>query len=237
MELAGKELIIYRAYSRGITFRINQSIQDSNQLRTIENKFARRYLRFEERLNNMLDYVRLRNGQNRCRSAELINYLTNQDDTPHCGKCDLCSPTREGLPWDPGQHLFTEKLTVDTRLAVLGATRDHNGVYGQGTIERILLGIPYTQFAGQKKSLSVAARGSDHYDELNGHKISANQLRQTTIALIEGGYLQLIEKALRNQRDPGDQPTYQALAITQKGRDALAGGIELPTAQEFEVNA
>ena len=235
VELASKELLLYRAYKRGITFRIDQSIYDNNQLRNIERKFGRRYQLFEERLQSIIDYIGLKKGQNRCRSAELINYLTNQNATPHCGKCDLCSPTREGLPWDPGLRLFTEKLTVNTRLAVLGAARDHNGIYAQGTLERILLGIPYSQYAGQKQPLSISARSSDHYDELKGHKISQNQLQQTFVALIEGGYLQQVEKPLRNQNSASERQTYQAIAITQKGRDALAGGMELPAEAEREL--
>jgi hypothetical protein len=43
-------------------------------------------------------------------------------------------------------------------------------------------------------------------------------------------YLQLVERALR-----GGGGTYTAVAITQKGRDALAGGIDLPALQESEV--
>ena len=67
----------------------------------------------------MLDYIKLRPGQSRCRGAALINYLTGRDDAPLCGKCDLCSPTNEHLPWDPGIRLYGETLPVDVRLATL----------------------------------------------------------------------------------------------------------------------
>ena len=54
--------------------------------------------------------------------------------------------------------------------------------------------------------------------------------RRALDALIESGYLQLVERALR-----GSSGTYPAVTITQKGRDALAGGIDLPALQESEV--
>ena len=131
VKLTERDTLIYRAYSRGITLTVSPGLTDDAHLVAIEQGFAARYQRFEERLQAMLNYIKLRPGQQRCRSAALINYLTGCDDAPLCGKCDLCSPTSEHLPWDPGVRLYGERLAVDIRLALLGAVRDHNGVFGK----------------------------------------------------------------------------------------------------------
>ncbi len=44
------------------------------------------------------------------------------------------------------------------------------------------------------------------------------------------GYLQLIERRL-----PAKGLTYTAVAITQRGRDALADGVALPEFRETEI--
>jgi hypothetical protein len=171
-------------------------------------------------------------GQWHCRSAALINYLTGRDDAPLCGKCDLCSPTSEHLPWDPGVRLYGEKLAVDVRLALLGAVRDHNGFFGKWTIEKMLLGTPQTKRKDRVFMLSATARASDHFGELEGTRATGERVQRTMETLIEKGYLTLTE---RTNRAKGI--TYSAVAITQKGRDALAGGVELPTFPEIEVGA
>ena len=76
------------------------------------------------------------------------------------------------------------------------------------------------------------ARASDHFGELEGIGVKPDHVRRALDALIEGGYLQLVERTLR-----GSGETYPAVKITQKGRDALAGGIDLPALQESEVVA
>jgi ATP-dependent DNA helicase RecQ len=232
VRLAERELLLYRSYSRGITLRIDQAIQQTAQLLQIEQRFNNRYQRFEDRLQDMLNYAWLKSGQNSCRSAELINYLTGQDDAPLCGKCDLCSPTSASLPWDPGRRFYGEKIAVDIRLAILGAVRDHNGLFGKSTIEKMLLGIPVTKFEGQSRPISATARASDHFGELDIKGINADRVQLTFKALTEGGYLQSVEKSWRGADNT--RPAYQAIAITPRGRDALAGGIELPeeTAEE-----
>ena len=63
-----------------------------------------------------------------------------------------------------------------------------------------------------------------------GSGVKADQARRAHDALIERGYLQLVERPLR-----GSDGTYLAVKITQKGRDALASGIDLPPLQESEV--
>jgi ATP-dependent DNA helicase RecQ len=231
VRLAERDLLLYRSYNRGITLTLDARLSDVAYLQSIEQGFAGRYQRFEERLQAMLDYIKLRPSQNRCRSAALINYLTGRDDAPLCGKCDLCSPTNEHLPWDPGIRLYGEPLPVDVRLAVLGAVRDHNGYFAARTIEKMLLGIPQTNLkGGQVYPLSPAARASDHFGELDGIGIKAERVQRTIEALIEGGFLQLSERTIRAKG-----VSYTAVSITQRGRDALAGGVELPAFREVEA--
>ena len=221
--LAERDLLLYRPYSRGVTLITQPALSTVGQLAAIEADFAGRYARFEERLETMLDYIRLRPGRQRCRSAYLVNHLTGRNDTPPCGTCDLCSPTSESLPWDPGVRLYGEPLRMDVRLAVLGAVRDHNSVFGRWTLEHMLLGVPQVTRQGQRLSLSPRARVSDHFGELQGAGADAGQLRRTFDALVEGGYLRLVERAHH-----AAGTTYEAVAITQRGRDGLAGGVALP---------
>ncbi len=225
--LAGQELLIYRPYARGITLTPTPGLADPEQLRSIEGRFADRYQLFEARLRAMLDYVQLRPGQGRCRSAHLVNYLTGRGDTPPCGKCDLCSPTSESLPWDPGVRLYGQPVAVDVRLAVLGAVRDHDGWFGRWTVERMLLGIPQTNTQGGAMKLPPAALASDHYGELQGSGADVERVRRTIDVLVEGGFLRLQERQHRASRN-----VYHALGIIPKGRDALAGGVEVPEFSE-----
>lgn len=225
--LAGQEFLIYRPYARGITLAPMPGLSDPEQLYSIEERFADRYRLFETRLQAMLDYTQLRPGQGRCRSAHLVNYLTGRSDTPLCGKCDLCSPTAESLPWDPGVRLYGQPLAVDVRLAVLGAIRDHDGWFGRWTVERMLLGIPQSNTQQGIMKLSPSARTSDHFGELQGSGADPDRVRRTIDVLVEGGFLCLQERQHRASRN-----VYQALCITPKGRDALAGGVELPELPE-----
>lgn len=220
--LAERELLLYRPYRRGTTLTPAPQLSQQAPLQAIAERFAGRYARFEARLRAMLAYVHLRPGAGRCRSAYLVNYLTGRDDTPPCGRCDLCSPTGASLPWDAGVRLYGEPLRVDTGLAILGAVRDHNGVFGRWTIETMLLGIPQRTVRGGTLTLAPRARVSDHFGELQGSGVTADQVRRTLDALVDGGYLALIERARP------DSGAYDAVAITAKGRDALAGGVSLP---------
>ncbi len=230
--LAERDLLLYRPFSRGTTLFLDSRLADPHSVSAIESRFAAQYDRFEERLESMLEFIRLRPGQGRCRNAYLANYLTGRQDAPRCGKCDLCSPTSEHLPWDPGVRLYGEPLSIDPCLALLGAVRDHNGWYGRWTLERMLLGIPQTGFDGEVRRLPVSALASDHFGALEGSGVDGERLRRTLDVLIEGGYLGLAERAYR-----AGGTTYQSVVITEKGRDALAGGVELPGAPQPEVAA
>ncbi|MBI3977800.1 MAG: RecQ family ATP-dependent DNA helicase [Chloroflexi bacterium] len=230
IQLGGRDLLIYRPFQRGITVMVQSSLDDAQRLEAIEQRFAERYRRFEERLGVMLEYVQLRPAAGRCRSAFLVNYLTGRTDTPPCGKCDLCSPTDEELPWDPGVRLYGEPLSVDPALAILGAVRDHDGWFGRWTIEKMLLGVPQTTSSGGVRLLSKTARVSDHFGELAGTGAGSDRMRRSLDALIEGGYLKLVDRF-----DPRQRQAYKAVAMTQKGRDALAGGVPLPECSDVEV--
>ncbi len=224
--------MLYRPFSRGITLSIHRERLQEAALSAIEERFAERYQLFEARLQAMLDYIKLKTGQGRCRSAALVNYLTGSRDTQPCGTCDLCSPTHETLPWDIGVHFYGGPLRIDPALAILGAVRDHNGWFSRWTIEKMLRGIPQTTYQGQTRKLPPTALASDHFGELAGREMDEERIRRTLDALIEGGYVQLAE---RQHRAAGT--TYAAVSITQKGRDALAGGVALPTPWEPEAIA
>lgn len=94
----------------------------------------------------------------------------------------------------------------------------------------MLLGVPQTTYQGSVWKLSPMARSSDHFGELDGTGIKADHVRRALDALIESGYVQEVNRPLRDI--PG---TYSAVKITQKGRDVLAGGIDLPAFQDTEV--
>jgi len=223
VQLAERDLLLYRAYQRGITLTIEAKLTDGANLQAIEQRFAGQYMQFEERLQQMLSYIHLRPGQRRCRSAYMVNYLTGATNTPPCGKCDLCSPTSEHLPWRPDLLTSVEPLHVDPRMAILGAVRDHNTIFGRWTIEKMVLGIPQTTYDGKTSPLSPMAKSSDHFGVLEGTGVKSEHVKHSLDALIEGGYLHIVERQFR-----GKNTTYAAVAITQKGRDALAGGIALP---------
>jgi len=229
--LAGQEQLIYRPYARGMTVRPLPGLQEEGRLAAIEQRFADRYRRFEERLQAILQFIRLQSGQGRCRSAHLVNYLTGRQDTPPCGRCDLCSPTRESLPWDPGVRLYGPPPAVDVRQAVLEAVRDHDGWFGRWTLERMLLGIPQTISQGQTRPLPATARSSDHFGGLQTSGVTLEQVRRTLDVLIEAGFLHLRERRFRS-----GALSYQAVALSQRGQDALAGGEELPNYPNAEAS-
>ncbi len=219
VHLSQRDLVLYRPYRRGITLQVDPADLTPDRVKDLESRFGARYGMFEERLQDMLDYARLRPGGSRCRSAFLVNYLTGRDDAPLCGRCDLCSPTNEQLPWDPGVRLYGEPLKVDPRLAVLSAVLQHNRIYSSRTFVNMLVGDGY--------QLTPSARASDHFGVLEG-ATTRDRLRRTIEVLIEAGFLALEERPMRNRDE-----TYQAVRLTEKGRDALAGGIELPEFPEL----
>src|SRR6185312_14067878 len=146
VRLAGQDLLLYRSYSRGVTLTMEAGVADRAHLQAIEQRFVARYERFEERLQKMLEYIHLQAGQSRCRSAYLVNYLIGENTATPCGKCNLCSPTSENLPWRTDLFIAAEPLRIDPRLVILGAVKDHYISFGKRTIERMVLGIPQVTF-------------------------------------------------------------------------------------------
>jgi hypothetical protein len=124
-------------------------------------------------------------------------------------------------------RLYGQPAAVDLRQAVLEAVRDHDGWFGRWTLERMLLGIPQTRHQGQTLRLAATALASDHFAALQGSGATPDQVRRTVDVLVEAGFLQSRERRFR-----GDEQSYHALALTQRGRDALAGGEELPAQPE-----
>src|SRR5258708_35934266 len=156
----------------------------------------------------MLEYIPLRGGQRRCRGAYLVNSLTGETSATPWGKCDLCSPTNETLPWRPDLFIAAEPLRIDPRMVILGAVKDHN-YFGKWTIEKMVLGIPQTTFQGKERKLSRSARASDHYGELEGSGIKPDHVKRALDGLIQLGYLQIVERSLSTGA------TYQAATIIQ----------------------
>src|SRR5438270_1068631 len=66
VRLAEPDLLLYRSYSRGVTFKMQAGLADRTTLKAIEQRFATRYERFEERLQKMIEYIHLQRGQGRC---------------------------------------------------------------------------------------------------------------------------------------------------------------------------
>ncbi len=217
VDLAARDLLLYRSYSRGMTLQFAATLADA-PLAALAARFAARYDQFERRLQAMLAYIDLRSGGNRCRSAHLVNYLIGATDTPRCGRCDLCSSTETDLPWDATQRLYNAPIAVDLRQAILEAVRDHDGMFGSWTMRKLLLGVPQTPYG----SLSPTALHSDHFGALHGIGTDDSTLGAALTALIGEGFLAEVSRTLRNSGQ-----TYEALALTPLGRDALAGGVPL----------
>ena len=183
------------------------ALANGANLHAIEQRFAARYQRFEERFQNMLDYIHLRSGQNRCRSAYLVNYLTGENSATPAANAICAARPANTSPGDPTLSSQPNRCGIDPRMAMLGAVRDHNSIFGRWTIEKMLLGIPQTTFQGQAQETLAHGAASDHFGELEGSGINADQVRRALDALIEGGYLQLVERPLRGSRRdlPGRQ--------------------------------
>jgi hypothetical protein len=114
-------------------------------------------------------------------------------------------------------------------MAILEAVRDHDGFYGMGTLQKMLLGEAFGSSDGTRYQLSAYARNSEHFGTLRG-AITRQRLREHFDHLIAGGQLATIEKSR-----PGQASTYQALRLTDRGRDILAGAAPIPGNEEAVV--
>lgn len=227
--LAGQDLLIYRAFSRGLSLRLTSSLADeATLLTTTLARFTNRYQQFEERLQAMLDFISLRAGQNHCRNAYLTDYLSGAalGTSAPCGKCDLCSPAGLDLPWDPATRLYGQPLALNVGMELLRAVATHDNIFGRWTIQKMLLGVPQTSSNGQVHHLAVSARNSSWFGALQDAGVAEERLQRILDVLVETGFLALSERELPNREK------YSAVCITPKGRDALAGGVGLPAYPE-----
>jgi len=107
-------------------------------------------------------------------------------------------------------------------MAIIEAVRDHNGLYGASTLQKMLLGEAYGKRDGQQYQLSAYARNSEHFGTLKG-ALTRARLQEYIERLIAGGQLARLEKSR-----PGNEGVYQALRLTDRGLDILAGAEPIP---------
>src|SRR5262249_53755510 len=179
-------------------------------------RFIERFRQFNTRLEDMIRYAEMQADSGSCRAAFLVNYLTGSATSRRCGICDLCAPAHE-VPWTAAAIVDPEPLEIEPTMAILEAVRDHDGLYGIGTLTKMLLGEAYGKADGQQNQLSAYARNSEHFATLKG-VLKHERLQEYLDRLITGRQLETLEKAR-----PGDGGTYQAIRLTDLGRDILAG--------------
>ncbi|HEX2913497.1 MAG TPA: RecQ family ATP-dependent DNA helicase [Chloroflexia bacterium] len=220
------ENCIFRPFARGLTLEITSQASEAafNQL---SETFYQRYANFEQRLQKMLDFVDLPAGQ--CRRAYLDNYLLGgQLTVKACGKCDQCAPSYS-VPWNDrrieGALQAVTKLpslsVTDAAMEILEALRDHDGYFSAHTIIKMLLGEAFGHSRdGGNYPISPTARNSEHFGALKTARLKTEQLQALLNQLLNRGY---IEIKARQYQVNGEQAEYNALALTQAGRDVLAG--------------
>jgi hypothetical protein len=169
----------------------------------------------------MIRYAQMRSDAGHCRAAFLIDHLTGASGSPRCGVCDLCAP-HHPVPWSATAVADPEPLEIEPTMAILEAVRDHNGLYGASTLQKMLLGEAYGKRDGQQYQLSAYARNSEHFGALKG-ALTRARLQEYIERLIVGGPLAMLEKSR-----PGNEGVYQALRLTDRGRDILAGAEPIP---------
>lgn len=230
-ELSARDQILFRAYSRGLTARITPALSEPGALDAIEKRFAEQDAQFEARLGEMLGFINLRGAGSHCRSAHLINYLTGGSAATRCGQCDLCAPSSTDLPWDAAALLPSPTTKPDVKMAILAALLDHSEQFGRGTIERMLLGTPQTTFGGVVRPIAKGALRSDHFGALDGTSpaIKPKEVSDAFDALWRGGCIATTTKALT-------QGQFEAVHLTAKGSDTLAGAAPLPGDESSSTN-
>jgi hypothetical protein len=187
----------------------------------------------------MLDYIH--QPGNHCRRAFIENYLSGFEDAIPCGKCDQCAPSYP-LPWNDriveanirNRPSDPRENRVDSAILVLEAIRDHNGYFGPNTCVKMLLGEAFGQRRGGiKYSLPPTARNSEHFGALKNYGIKEAHLREMIQRLITSDYLTQVARSRRGRNSEAltTEDGYQALSLTELGRDALAGETSLDLAQ------
>jgi hypothetical protein len=221
--LAQSGKLIFRAFARGSSFKPGANANNQQAIRNAATAFQERLRQFETRLQEMLRYAEMNASTGRCRAAFLVDYLIGDKNTPRCGKCDLCAPEYP-VPWSVADIVAPEPLQIEPTMAILEAVRDHNGLYGRNTIIKMLLG----EARGQGYELSAYARNSEHFGSLKG-RLKRADLENYLDRLAANNYLGIADKAR-----PGGDGVYQAVLLTPRGRDVLAGAASIP---ETETDA
>jgi ATP-dependent DNA helicase RecQ len=227
------EQIIFRPYTRGILLRLlpKEGDERTAALQQLTAYFNSRYAQFEERLGHMLEYIALSAG--RCRQAFIENYLSGSENAQLCGKCDLCAASYP-VPWNElvveaniGQRARNQQVKrEDAALAILEALRDHQGLFGQNTFSKMVLGEAFGQRRdGTRYTLTPTARNSEHFGTLKKYGVNEPRLREILQRLMERGYVTQEARKRREQTNVGspEEEGYQALVLAPLGRDVLAG--------------
>jgi hypothetical protein len=217
--------LIFRGFQRGTTFTPGLRATEPSAIESALARFIERFRQFNTRLADMIRYTEMQADSGGCRAAFLVNYLTGLATSRRCGICDLCAPAHE-VPWTPVAIVDPEPLEIEPTMAILEAVRDHDSLYGLGTLTKMLLGEAYGKADGQQYQLSAYARNSEHFGALKG-VLKHERLQEYLERLITGRQLETLEKAR-----PGDGGTYQAIRLTDLGRDILAGAAPIPGNEE-----
>lgn len=226
------EKCIFRPYARGIHVHLLPCSPTEKEAacRQLSIFFARRYIHFEQRLQDMLDYIR--HAQTSCLPAFIERYLSGDSSIPPCEKCGYCMP-HYPVPWNellveaniahvqPTQQVAQTDIT----LIILSALKDHNG-FSQNTFVKMLLGEAFGRASnGTSYQLNATARHSEHFGELKKYPIKEQQVLDTIASLSQKGYL-LAQERLRSTTQEGlERTTYTCLALSPIGKDFLAGEI------------
>jgi len=230
-QLAQREDLIFRSFARGSSFEVGERAHDDKAIGEAVATFQERFAQFSLRLQDIIRFAGLSRDQGSCRAAFLVDYLTRGGDTGSlaerhykCGKCDLCSPDYP-LPWSTAAVVAPEPLEVAPAMAVLEVVRDHEARSSINTLLKILLGEAVGVRNGERYNLSSYALNSSHFGTLKG-KLTREKLRSNIDVLIVAGCLAVVERELPT----GNR--FQALRLTDRGRDILAGAVAIPGNEE-----
>jgi len=217
--------LIFRGFQRGMTFAPGSRANAKAVIDAAAVSFVERFRQFSSRLEEMIRYAEMRADSGRCRAAFLVDHLAGEPGSPRCGVCDLCAPDHS-VPWSAALLVDPEPLEIEPTMAILEAAPDHDGLYGIGTLKKILLGEAYGRRDGKSYALSAYARNSEHFGALRG-TLSHERLQDHFDRLVAGGQLETIEKS---RGDAGG--VYRAIRLTDRGRDILAGAVPISGSEE-----
>jgi ATP-dependent DNA helicase RecQ len=231
------ERVIFRPYIRGILIHMKALMPEEREavLTKLSNYFSARYTQFEERMQAMLRYIHLPGDQ--CRRAFLENYLSGRGDAVPCGVCDHCAPSYS-LPWNDRlveaniEHHPSnqQERCYEVAMTVLEALRDHNGNFGINTVMKMLLGQPYGQtLDGAQYRLPSTASSSDHFGALKHQGVKDAFLREEINSLVAHNYATFETRVRKgkSKNETNSTDAYQVLVLTPRGRDVLAGELDL----------